>query len=277
MIEGAADIQEQKRAVAITVDIETDWGGRLKPGSDSLWGVRKGLPMMIEILSTEGIKCTFFVSAEVVSYIVHELRQLVKAGHEIASHGFCHRSLSYLSKKELHADVLRSKSILEETFDIDVRGFRSPQGRLHEDLFNVLTQSDYVYDSSMLGVFFPGRYNNRSLPSTPFRHEGVIEIPGTVLPWLRIPMGLLWINLLGRNIWQWLLRGRRLPGLINFYSHPFDVLTEKTPFNGNLPLRAWYSIGANRSLDTFRSFIRYMKLRGARFVTLIEVCAEFKG
>jgi peptidoglycan/xylan/chitin deacetylase (PgdA/CDA1 family) len=275
MIGGVGLTQTIRHRVAITVDVETDWGGRLRPSRGSLWGIHKGLPRMLNVLNAAGVKVTFFISAEVIPYVRAVFSELVAAGHEIASHGLQHRNLVSLSTEELRHDVVRSKVVLEEVLNVQVRGFRAPQGRVHNDLFSVLAQSGYVYDSSMMGTFFPGRYRNQNLPAHPFWQEGVIEIPGTVLPGLPVPMGLLWLNLLGPRVWQWLLRQPQLPELVSFYSHPFDVLTQKPRSAVNLPLRVWYSTRAGRALETFSMFVNYWKARGARFITLSEACAEF--
>ena len=263
------------RPVAITIDVESDWGGRFRPGPNHLWGIRDGLPRMLGVLDEAGIKCTLFVSAEVTEHTMPVLTQAIASGHEIASHGLEHRNLARLNAHELRRDLVRSKSVLEDKLGVAVLGFRSPEGAIHRLLFEILAESGYSYDSSMIGSFLPGRYWNRNLSKSPFWRDRIVEIPGSILPWLHLPMGLLWLNLLGTRSWQFLLRHMKCSHPVCVYAHPFDVLAEKRNPPANLVPRAWYGLRPKSAFRTFSDLINYFRSTSSRFVTLRDVYADF--
>lgn len=277
MTQGAAPERAGERAVAVTVDVETDWGGRLRPGPGSVQGIERGLPRMLAILDEAGVPATFFICAEVIPYVRDVLRDAVAQGHEIASHSLQHRNLAIVSRDELREEVARSKLVLEDEFGVAVRGFRAPQGRVHPGLFALLSVSGYVYDSSRIGTFFPGRYRYRGVAAPHVLSEGIVEIPVPVLPRLGVPMGLLWLNLLAPRARGWLMRQPSLPDLVILYSHPFDVLEQKEPSSANWPLRLWYMARARQALQTFADFVHSWLSHGGRFVTLGQVAAALVG
>lgn len=273
MTGGTAPERTRDRAVAVTVDVETDWGGRLRPGPTSVQGIEQGLPRMLAILNNAGVRATFFICGEVTSYLRDIMRDVVAQGHEIASHSVRHRNLAIVSSDELREEVVRSKLALEDEFGVAIRGFRAPQGRVQPTLFALLAESGYLYDSSRIGKFFPGRYRYRGVATPHMLPEGIVEIPVSVLPGIGVPMGLLWLNLLAAGGWAWSMRHPSLPDVVVLYSHPFDVLEQKEPSLASWPLRLWYMARERRALQTFADFVHYWLSRGGRFVTLGEVAS----
>lgn len=86
----------------LTIDVETDWGGRLAAESRNCEGIEKGLPLILDILKKNDIKATFFVSAMVLDGWKDYILDIKKQGHEIASHGLRHNiNYSVLSRDDL--------------------------------------------------------------------------------------------------------------------------------------------------------------------------------
>ena len=50
--------------IAITVDVETDWGGRLKPTKNNMRGIFDGLSDILDLFNQYDILATFFISTE---------------------------------------------------------------------------------------------------------------------------------------------------------------------------------------------------------------------
>ena len=132
----------ESEAVAVTVDVESDWGGR----TDSYYGIQNSLSFILNTLNEFDIKATFFISGEVVRSNKDIICEILKSGHEIASHGFKHDiDHSKLSKEELFNQIDGSKKLLEDEIGVQILGFRTPQFRVNESLFDVLADSGFRY------------------------------------------------------------------------------------------------------------------------------------
>jgi len=69
-----------------TVDVEHDWGGR----TNGILGITEGLPLIIEIFRSYGVKALFFVSSELALDNRGIIQRILDKGHEIGSHGHFH-------------------------------------------------------------------------------------------------------------------------------------------------------------------------------------------
>ncbi len=153
---------------SISIDVETDWGGRASTGHDAISGCQYTIPKLLEAFSRYGIKATFFIVGELIPFIKYELKMINDSGHEIASHGQNH-NIRYdkLTREELTYQVRTSKKQLEDFIGKEVYGFRSPQFRINSDLFELLEKEGYQYDSSYVAGKLKGRYQNK-IPAEPF-------------------------------------------------------------------------------------------------------------
>jgi polysaccharide deacetylase family protein (PEP-CTERM system associated) len=104
------------------------------------------------------------------------VREIARAGHEIASHGYWHRRVPALSRDDFREDVRRSKATLENIAGTAVRGFRAPSFSIipgYEWAFDILLEEGYQYDSSV----FPIRRRGYGTPNAP-RQPYVMQRPG---------------------------------------------------------------------------------------------------
>lgn len=73
------------------------------------------------------------------------IRRAAAAGIEIASHGLTHVDLTKAGPNEMRAEVHRSRSVLADLIDADVRGFCYPYGRLDPHVHDAVRQAGYGY------------------------------------------------------------------------------------------------------------------------------------
>ncbi|MFC2010278.1 polysaccharide deacetylase family protein [Chloroflexota bacterium] len=260
-------------SIAVTVDVESDWGGRV----DEFLGLEIGLPYILELLESTGIKATFFVSGAVVPRYKEMVRKIGEAGHEVASHGLTHENHSLLSKERLLEEINMSKRLLVDEIGAEILGFRAPQYRVNSTLFDVLANLHFKYDSSFSRGIVPTRYSGLSVPKTPFLLEnGLLEIPVSSTPYLRIPLGLRWINLIGFTTIKFILDKFTLPQPAVFYLHPFDLIQPVENPQMSFIIKKWYSCKAGNSRKTLEQMLNYWKTKGNEFVLLKEVFLQSK-
>ena len=249
-----------KKMVAITIDVESDWGGRLSVDPGNCLGIEEGIPYLLSLLAALNVKATFFISGEVVRNNKDIICEISESGHEIASHSFKH-NIDYgkLSKEELLDQINISKELIEDEIGIKPLGFRAPQFRINDYLFDVLSDLGFKYDSSMVRSIFPSRYSSLSIPSEPFFKNGILEIPISTMPYIRLPLGLLWINAMGFSMFKLLSERIKFADMIVFYLHPFDLIGSKSKKDFGFFVNRWYNYRSNKVKYTLESLLGYCK------------------
>ena len=261
--------------IAVTVDVETDWGGRLKPTKENMRGIFKGLKMILDLFEKFEIPATFFISSETIKEAKSELIKIKKYGHEIASHGHNHLKLDTLSKEKIKNQIEKSIDLLQETFDKEIMGFRAPQFRLNDAHFEILSELNIKYDSSVVPSLFPGRYKNVSAIKKPHNIGSVLEIPVSTFSIFNLPLGLMWFNLFSRNINK-LYTFKSNP--VIFYFHLFDILPKK--FGGDQfswVVNQWYNIKQKDILSTLTDFIDINNRNNMQFVKMADIYHSYEG
>lgn len=133
------------------------------------------MPLLLERLAKHNARGTFFTLGWVAEKNPEVVREIVNAGHEIASHGYWHRRIPTLNRDDFREDVRSSKRILEDVSGKEVSGFRAPSFSIipgYGWAFEVLMEEGYRYDSSVFPIRRSG-YGNPDAPRVPH----VIETP----------------------------------------------------------------------------------------------------
>lgn len=119
--------------------------GRLSKGQ---FAVKRGIPRILSLLKKHEIKGTFFVCGWVAENYSELTKMIVDNNHEIAAHGYLHENfdtLSYYEEKNIFDRTNRAlKAITEE-----IKGFRAPYWKLSPNTLKLVTETGYIYDSSL--------------------------------------------------------------------------------------------------------------------------------
>ena len=121
------------------------------------------LPELLGVLAEAGCRATFFVLGEVAERLPRRVRELARAGHEVASHGFHHLRACERPAAEFARDIRRSKALLEDLLGERVRGFRAPEWSLRtlrSPLLPLVAAAGFDYDSSLVPYSLSGRRAN---------------------------------------------------------------------------------------------------------------------
>lgn len=252
------DRATNKRLSTVQIDLDGLWvlerlGGRLaEVANDPVFEV--GLPRFLELFARHDIRATFFVNAADLEVSAKRvlLERVMKAGHEIANHGWTHRYLTALDSGEKEKELVESTETLSRFTGRPLRGFRAAGYAVDAEVPGFLERLGYAYDSSafptsllpVIGLVHrafisPPRPHypwmtplfSPSVPYRPavrdlYRRGGarLLEVPVTTLPLFRIPLHFSYGMLLGSHYMKlgvrWALRRLRC---VNFVFHLVDL------------------------------------------------------
>ena len=209
---------------------------------------------LLEFLKNNHIRATFFVEGFLATTLPIAVKAVRDYGHEIACHSFSHRPLSKLPTSEIERDLKKAVRVLVELTGDRPLGFRAPRFMTNKRVFGVLDKLGFVYDSSIVPFWIPGRYCYLSAPRKPFSmrpHYNIIEVPVSVLNIVRLPLGLPWINMVGSNVFLTLLKALGTTRPIVFYMHIDDLF--------------------GRGLYNLACFVSFLKEFKTKFMTALEL------
>ena len=222
---------------------------------------RYGTLRILDCLSECGIRATFFCTTNFAEQAPDIIERIIREGHEIASHGCDH----WQPRPE---HVAASKHILEKQTSLPVYGYRQP--RMFAVDLEELRHQGYQYNASLNPAFIPGRYMHLNMPRTFFYEDGLLQIPASVSPWLRIPM--FWLSLHNFPLWLYQSLCQRIirhDGYFNTYFHPWEFypLGEHPEFKLPFIIR---NHSGQPMYDRLKAVITDLKARGVEFCTYHE-------
>ncbi|MEM6640221.1 MAG: XrtA system polysaccharide deacetylase [Pseudomonadota bacterium] len=195
----------------------------------------------LAMFGAANVKATFFTLGWVAERFPSLIRDIVAAGHELASHGSDHYRATTQTPAQFRDDIRRAKDVLEEHGGVAVRGYRAPSysiGRTNLWAFDELAEAGYEYSSSVYPIVHD-LYGMPEAPRFAFRlaDTGLLEVPVTTLR-LRgrnLPFGGGgYFRLMPYSVYR---RGfarvnavDRQPGL--FYFHPWEIDPQQPRVSG---------------------------------------------
>ena len=227
---------------------------------------RQGTNRILDCLKECGVKGTFFCTTNFAKHAPEVIDRIIAEGHEVAAHGCDHW-------EPKPSDLENSKRLLEQQTGLTIKGYRQP--RMFPLSIQELKKNGYVYNASLNPCFIPGRYMHLSTPRTCFVEDGIIQIPASVSPLLRIPM--FWLALHNFPLWYYKNLARRIlhhDGYFNTYFHPWEFF----PLGNHPEMKMPYIIRHNAGdgmYNRLRDVIIDLKRHGARFVTYSELASAY--
>jgi len=136
------------------------------------------IPELLERFARLGARATFFVLGEVAARWPLQVREIERAGHEIACHGDLHLRANDRSLREFREDLRRARQRLEDCVGRPVIGFRAPEWSLRRPdnpRLRIVAELGFHYDSSLVPAVGSGAAENPRVP-TRFRWPDGLEI-----------------------------------------------------------------------------------------------------
>jgi hypothetical protein len=262
------------KKICFSIDIEPDYGGLL---SDDKYEGLKDLPKLLEIVKKNELKITCFVTGKTFEDNDGLIDILKEMNAEIEQHSFSHKIDNKNWKKDIqkgfdtHVKIVGEKPI----------GYRAPQGIIFEEQIDFLESLGYQYDSSIFPTYFPGRFNRKHFPQKAFKiiDKKIIEIPFTVIPKIRIPFGLSYLQLFGLNSFKLFSKIFGMNEKMIFDFHSYELGKNKS--YRNLPV--FSKIGYFRSQKTYKDpftvfelFVKYINENGYKSIFMKDALNEAK-
>lgn len=236
---------------------------------------------ILDLLAEFSTPATFFVVGQIAKSHPKLVRDMVEAGHEVASHSWDHRRVHRFTPETFREDLLTSLDALTQASGQPVRGFRAPTFSIVPETgwaIDVLAEAGLLYDSSIFPVRHD-RYGIPQAPRTPFLAQGasreILEIPpatwrvcGQNLPVAGGGYFRLFPPMLMRcGVAQ---LGRTTPGVSMLYFHPweFDADQPRLPLGRFAAWRTYVGIG--RTMARLRAILARYHGQFCRAVDLVQ-------
>jgi len=230
--------------------------------------IPRNIDKSLQLFSDHGARATFFTLGWVAENQPEVVRRIVGEGHELASHGMCHKRVWSQSESEFRHDAGDAKKLLEDVGGAEVKGYRAASWSIDERTpwaHGVLAELGYSYSSSIYPVSHD-HYGMPDAPRQPFVIDdtGITEIPASTSRLLgrNIPAGGGgYFRLFPLSFSKWIIENyesnSHCPYV--FYFHPWELDPDQPRFK-QAPLRArfrhYLNLGSfeKRITDLLRSY-----------------------
>ena len=265
------------------------FGGEDSPGdvSRGVHAAKLGTPRLLDLLDKHDIKTTWNITGHSIESFPKESKMVADAGHELGLHGYCHENPLAMTKEQEEAVLNKTFDLVVELCGKEPKGYSAPWWELSPNTIDLLLAKGIEYDHSLMEDDHSPYYLRRddkwhkidySQPAETWMKpwEGgpitnLLEIPCSwylddappVMFVKKFPNSHGWVSprLLG-DMWtdqfDWVYRNYDV-GIYNACLHPD-------------------ASGHPQMLMMMERLIDHMKRHeGVRFVTLKEICDDYKG
>lgn len=267
-----------------------------------------GLRRFLNLLDSEGIKGTFFITA----YGFNEknipvLREIIDRGHEIGSHSFSHDyRLTMMPRADIQKDIIDNHRFIEDMTGYCCKGFRSPGYNSSPEIIEALKKAGYSYDSSFFPslLYYAAKWllirlkalsGHRSMSMIYSFMDSIggykpvfidknirdavekgdfVEIPITALfPPLGIPLIGTSVITFPAFILSMMMKISLFRSIINIEAHGIDLCDkeESALFDPLSGIQPDLKYPLEHKLERFRKIIRFYKDNGYEFKTLSQI------
>lgn len=150
---------------------------------------------LLELFDQRQVRATWFALGWVAERYPGLIREIHKAGHEIACHSYGHRRVNTMTPEEFREDTVRAIETIQNAIGSPPKGYRAPSWSITNKIpwaFDILAELGFLYDSSI----FPIKHDIYGIPGGPREVFRMRCADGRIL--YELPASTL--RLLGQNI-----------------------------------------------------------------------------
>jgi polysaccharide deacetylase family protein (PEP-CTERM system associated) len=121
---------------------------------------------LLELFALVDVRATWFVLGWCAERFPELIREIARAGHEVACHGYYHRRINSMSREEFRNDTRRAVEMISAATGRRPVGYRAPSWSVSPEVawaFDVLIELGFEYDSSI----FPIKHDMYGIPDGP--------------------------------------------------------------------------------------------------------------
>lgn len=259
---------------AFTLDLEADYSGCV--GEYGLFKEPEKIDELLSWLSSLGVRITVFVVGEIFELYPEIVRIFEKYCCEFEVHSYSHS----IPRKDLPAEIEKSRAAYFNYFKRYPIGYRAPQGRISSAAIRLLEKCGFLYDSSVFPSYYPDplRYLFRRRDAHYYAYANILEIPITSVSPFRLTLSVSYLKLFGLGFFFKLMRVFGLPDSIVFSSHLHDFIVCEDSYSKLSGFwRFIYGRNKYSGKEYTQLFLQFMLQRGYRFRFLSEMFYSFKG
>jgi polysaccharide deacetylase family protein (PEP-CTERM system associated) len=201
---------------------------------------------LLDLFDRRAVKATFFVLGWVAERYPSLVQEIVRRGHEVASHGFSHQLVYEQDPATFRDETRRSKQLIEDIAQVPVRGYRAASYSITKKslwALDILCELGFEYDSSIYPVYhdrygIPDACREPHICTAP-NGASIAELPLSYfnLAGARVPISgggyfRLFPYWFTRACIQSINKKDRLP--VIFYLHPWEIDTQQPRVRASL-------------------------------------------
>lgn len=237
---------------------------------------------ILDLFEKKNVKATFFVLGDIAEKFPDLIKKISTNGHEIASHGYSHTPLWYLTPEKFREELKMTNLIIEKIIKQKPIGFRAPYASLNNRtswVVDILEEEGFIYDSSIFPMKTP-IYGISKAPKKIYKISSnniyvnspsakIIEVPFTVISFgfIKIPCtGGIYGRIISLKMLKYFLKiASKKNGVVNFYFHPWETFLDIPKIN----------------VPFFNKFVSYFNIKNylkkVEFLLDIFECNTFKN
>lgn len=234
------------------------------------------------MLEADGIHATFFCQGLVAEKYPRLIKDVHAAGHEIATHGWSHKSVKKLGKEKFKEELNHSIRLLEDICGEKVLGHRAPDFSIDLEMqwvFEIMREAGLVYDSSIFPIQGK-RYGSPECRVEPYcLDKNFWEIPlSTITLWgRRFPvLGGGYFRLCPYSLSTFFIKAinaENRPAII--YIHPYELdMVALNDADIPIKIRIHQGLFRSRIMGRLKSLFKEHKLISIRRLLAKRECSE---
>jgi len=183
-----------------TLDFESDIAG---VSNESTYEAVSKTDQLVKFSSDNSIPLTVFCEGEIIKKYYEYIEPLINIGADVELHSYNHSALNGTENDKIN-NFYSGLDEYTRMFGRIPNGYRAPAGMISDLVLYHIDQVGIKYDSSVFPTYFPGRFNFMHCPDEPFKVNGIntLEIPLSVVPIVRLPISLSYMQLIGSGIFK---------------------------------------------------------------------------
>jgi len=232
-------------------------------------------PRILALLARYGIRATWFIPGHTIETYPRVCADVVRAGHEIAHHGWTHVPPNDMSRALEEEGLVRGIEAIRAMTGAAPRGYRSPSWDLSAHSVGLLLDHDFYYDSSMMGHdWMPYRVRQGDVielqqPARFGAPTRLIEMP---ISWSTDDFPHFEFLRHGNTILQGMMNAN---DVLSNWLDDFLYMKRNTDWGVMTYTMHPYVIGRGHRMLMLERLIERLSAQGAQFTTMLDAAKAF--